>query len=112
MSVFLPDIYNMSRTQTQIARGTVCHSSWLEFLKQITRWDEDARLINGEHVKSETDTRALYRWEREGASPIWYRVDEFLCPYGLTWTDFEIWCFVEGRNLWEKEQPENWHRMN
>jgi hypothetical protein len=107
----MPDIYNMSRTKHQISRGTVNHQSWLQFLQAITRWEDDARLLNGELIKSQTDTRALYRWEKEGTAPVWWKVDQFLCSYNLTWTDFEIWCFVEGRNLWEKERPEHWEEM-
>ena len=103
----------MGQTETrqhrkQISRGTVNRESWLRFLEQITRWEGDSRLINGHKVSGETDSRAIYRWIHEGATPNWIRVDEFLCSYELIFTDFEIWCFCEKAPLWEKDPPDNW----
>jgi len=98
----------METKKSHIVRGTVCRSSWMQFLKEITRLDEETRLINGTPVRSQTHTRCLFRWEKEGATPVWWKADEFLCAYDLNWTDFEIWCFVEGQNLWEKDPPENY----
>ena len=95
----------METTKTHIRQGTVNRDSWLRFLSTISRWENDVRLINGERVHGDTDARALYRWEKEGSAPNWIRVDEFLCSYGLIFTDFEIWCWVEKAPLWEKEPP-------
>ena len=97
----------MTITKSNISRGTVCHESWLQFLKAITRHDEGERLINGHKVR-DSHKRALFRWEKEGSSPVWWKVDEFLCTYNLIWTDFEIYCFVEKLDLWEKDPPENY----
>jgi hypothetical protein len=105
-----PDIYYMSTTTLKhIKKGTVNHESWVAFLQSITRYTENGeRLINGQVITSETHKRTLYRWEKEGASPVWWKVDQFLCPYGLIFTDLEIWCFCEKRELWEKDPPDNW----
>ena len=97
----------MSTTKAYISRGTVSHQSWLQFLEAITRHDQGERLINGCKVQ-ESHKRALFRWEKEGSSPVWWKVDEFLCSYGLIWSDFEIYCFVEKLELWEKDPPDNW----
>ena len=97
----------MTITKSNISRGTVCHESWLQFLQAITRHNEGERLINGHKVR-ESHKRALFRWEKEGSSPVWWKVDEFLCTYNLIWTDFEIYCFVEKLDLWEKDPPENY----
>jgi hypothetical protein len=94
-------------TKKNVRTGTVNHRSWIYFLKSISRTDDGERLINGFKI-SPTHKRTLFRWEREGASPVWWKVDAFLCSYEMIFTDFEIWCFVENMPLWEKNPPEHW----
>lgn len=92
----------------QVARGTVNRYSWLEFLDVHIRADDNGALrLNGFFLE-ETPRRAYYRWREEGASPVWYMADAFLCQGDMIWNDFEIWCEVEGMPLWEKDPPDDW----
>lgn len=92
----------------QIARGTVNHKSWLEFIEIHLHRDELGVLrFNGSEL-GETPRRALFRWRKEGATPAWYMADAFLCIGEMMWMDFEFWCELEDKPLWEKDPPENW----
>jgi hypothetical protein len=91
-----------------VVRGTVNRESWLRFIDIHLRLDDHGVLtLNGCHI-NESARRALYRWRKEGATPVWFVADSFLCKGEMIWTDFEHWCYHEGLPLWEKMPPDGW----
>lgn len=45
---------------------------------------------------SDSDRRAIARWQKEGATPRLWKADAFLVRHGMVFREFEIWCEHEG----------------
>jgi hypothetical protein len=67
------------------------------------------RRFNGRPILTEADSRALYRWFKEGASPTLWCADRFLTAFGLHLDFFFIWCAREGCAAWWLGHPPAWH---
>jgi hypothetical protein len=67
------------------------------------------RRFNGHPIVDEADSRALYRWFKEGASPTLWRADRFLTAFGLHLEFFFIWCARQGHAAWWLGHPPAWH---
>jgi hypothetical protein len=85
--------------------------SWRTFLSTfLVEYESNLpRRFNGRPIVDEADSRALYRWFKEGASPTLWRADRFLTAFGLHLDFFFIWCAREGRNAWWLGHPPAWH---
>ncbi len=79
--------------------------SWPAYLAELITEDEQEGIrVDGMPV-SGSDTRALYRWRREGVTPNLDKADAFLCRYDLNFTFYELWCELEGRPVWQHGPP-------
>ena len=95
------------------AKGKVNRQTALIFINAFSSRDEikGTLYFNGEIV-SDSDRRALYRWREEGACPVWYQFDGFLCRHDLNWTLFEIWVHDSDLDLWEDLPPDGWQDID
>lgn len=92
-------------------RETVNRKSWLAFLDQmivdLDNGSTTCQSFQGQPLHDK-HLRALHRWRKEGSTPTIWTVDDFLCTYGSTLTDFEIWCSADSKPLWQYEPPDWW----
>lgn len=88
-----------SGTMKALTRDSVDRQSWLAFIDLYLEMPEhqtDRLTFDGWHV-SESDRRALARWQKEGATPRIWKADAFLVRHGMNLREYEVWCEHEGR---------------
>jgi hypothetical protein len=92
-------------------RDLLHRRSWLNFLEtQITRSEDPGAClrINGQRI-TETQRRALHRWQHEGMTPSVYSGDRFLIGVGLHINEYFFHCEIEGLSAWSKDAGSAWH---
>jgi hypothetical protein len=86
-------------------RFAVHPESWKAYIEELLFQDAEGRTTFDGQLVSESDTRALYRWRKEGATPDLSKADAFLCRYYLSFSFFELWCELEERPVWANGPP-------
>lgn len=87
----------------------LCQESWLRFLESHTqRAEHECLRLNGRRI-SDSERRALHRWERERATPSVFTADRFLIAIGLHLDDYFIYCSSHGLTAWARGVSPAWH---
>lgn len=87
----------------------LCQRSWLRFLDSIKQENKGEPLrINGQ-LLSDTQRRALHRWEVEGCSPSVFTADRFLIALDLHLDSYFIYCASHGLTAWARGHAPSWH---
>jgi hypothetical protein len=87
--------------------NSINRTAWLAFLSENERFVDGAREING-RLMTETQTRAIHRWRKDGTTPDIWMIDDFLVAVGIHLDEYFLWCAKLGINAWANEEPE-WH---
>lgn len=87
----------------------LCRASWLRFLGSIKLEVEgEALRINGQ-LPTDTQRRALHRWEVEGCRPGVFSADRFLIALDLHLDNYFIYCASHGLTAWARGSAPSWH---
>jgi hypothetical protein len=89
--------------------NALCRESWLRFLGSVTyRADDGSLRLNGVRP-SDNARRAIYRWNKEGATPSVFTADRLLVALGLHLDDYFIYCASHGLTAWARGRAPAWH---